>query len=194
MKARPVLTVILTISLLGGSIAAWAQSPKVARVGVLDVGSAADTSARITAFRNGLRELGHVDGQNITIEWRLRGRAGCAAFGSCLGAGRDEARRAGVYFHRRQLAELAVRNRLAWIGADREYAEAGCLRSYGPDRNDLVRQAASYVDRILKGAKPADLPVEEPTKLELIVNLRTAKALGLTIPSSILSRADQRID
>src|SRR5262249_17874187 len=97
-----------------------------------------------------------------------------------------------LYAHRRRLADLAVQSRLAWIGAAREYAEAGALLSYGADRNDLVRRAASYVVRILKGAKPADLPVEEPTKLELVVNLRTAKALGLTIPSSVLARADQR--
>jgi putative ABC transport system substrate-binding protein len=97
------------------------------------------------------------------------------------------------YTHRRRLAELAVKNRLAWIGGDRGYAEAGCLMSYGPDAKDLVRRAASYVDRILRGAKPADLPIEQPTRLELVVNLKTAKALGLTIPPTMLARADELI-
>jgi putative ABC transport system substrate-binding protein len=97
------------------------------------------------------------------------------------------------YTHRRRLAELAVKNRLAWIAGDRAYAEAGCLMSYGPDAKDLVRRAASYVDRILRGAKPADLPIEQPTRLELVVNLKTAKALGLTIPRTVLARADELI-
>ena len=97
------------------------------------------------------------------------------------------------YTHRRRLADLASRNRLAWIASAREYADAGCLMSYGANRNDLIRRAATYVDKILKGARPADLPVEQPTKFELVVNLKTAKALGLTIPQSVLLRADEVI-
>jgi ABC-type uncharacterized transport system substrate-binding protein len=95
--------------------------------------------------------------------------------------------------HRQRLAALAVKHRVAWIAADREYAEAGCLMSYGADPNDLIRRAGTYVDKILKGAKPADLPIEQPTKFELVINLRTAKALGLTIPPSVLARADEVI-
>jgi putative ABC transport system substrate-binding protein len=76
----------------------------------------------------------------------------------------------------------------------REDAEAGCLMAYGANYRDLVRRAATFVDKILRGAKPEDLPVEQPTKLEFVINGRTAKAIGLTIPPSLLQRADQIID
>jgi putative ABC transport system substrate-binding protein len=95
--------------------------------------------------------------------------------------------------HRRQIGELALKNRLPMIAELREFAEAGGLMTYGPNQLDLYRRAATYVDKILKGAKPADLPVEQPTKYEMIINLKTAKALGLTIPQSVLIRADEVI-
>jgi putative ABC transport system substrate-binding protein len=95
---------------------------------------------------------------------------------------------------RQRLAALAVRYRLASLCEWREMAEAGCLMSYGPNISDLYRRVATYVDRILKGAKPADLAVEQPTTFELVINLKTAKVLGLTIPQSILVRADQVIE
>jgi putative ABC transport system substrate-binding protein len=91
---------------------------------------------------------------------------------------------------RKQIADLAAKYRLPTISDAREVAEAGILMSYGADRTDLGRRAAIYVDKILKGAKPADLPVEQPTKFELIINLKTAKTLGLTIPPALLQRAD----
>jgi ABC-type uncharacterized transport system substrate-binding protein len=95
---------------------------------------------------------------------------------------------------RARLAELAVKHHLPGIYEDKGYVDAGGLMSYGPNFPDLYRRAASYVDRILKGAKPGDLPIEQPTKFELAINLKAAKALGLTIPQSLLLRADQVIE
>ena len=95
---------------------------------------------------------------------------------------------------RRRIAELALKHRLPAVFSVRDFAEAGGLMSYGAGRADLFRRAAVYVDKILKGAKPADLPIEQPTKFELVVNLKTAKALGVRIAPSLLSRADQVID
>ena len=91
-------------------------------------------------------------------------------------------------------AEAALRHRLPGVGLWRRWVDAGFLMSYGPNLSDMYRLSADYVDKILKGAKPADLPVQQPTKFELIVNLKTAKALGLTIPLSVLGRADEVIE
>jgi putative ABC transport system substrate-binding protein len=95
--------------------------------------------------------------------------------------------------HRRLLAELALKHRLPTIFAFREYAEAGGLIAYGPSYTELFQRAAAYVDNILRGAKPADLPVEQPTTFELSINLKTAKALGLTLPPAVLTRAGEII-
>jgi putative ABC transport system substrate-binding protein len=99
-----------------------------------------------------------------------------------------------TFFHRRRLADLAIYHRLPMMGGLPDYAEAGSLMSYWADRSDVFRRAAGFVDRILKGAKPADLPIEQPTKYELVANLRTARSLGITIPPSVLQRADRVIE
>jgi putative ABC transport system substrate-binding protein len=98
-----------------------------------------------------------------------------------------------MFVHRQRLADLAIEHRLPMMGNVRAYAGAGSLMSFWADRTDLSRRAASYVDRILKGARPGELPIEQPTKFELVINLRTAKTLGLTLPQSLLLRADEVI-
>jgi putative ABC transport system substrate-binding protein len=102
---------------------------------------------------------------------------------------------AGVFIeHSEQLADLTVKVRIPAVFYRREFVDAGGLMSYAANFSDNIRRAAAYVDKILKGAKPADLPVEQPTKLELVIDLKTAKALGLTIPPMLLARADEVIE
>jgi putative ABC transport system substrate-binding protein len=96
--------------------------------------------------------------------------------------------------HRQQIGDFVARNRLILVGTPRWLSEIGSLLTYGPNPLELNRQAAGYVDKILKGAKPADLPMQQPATFELIINLKTAKALGLTIPPSLLQRADHVIE
>jgi len=99
-----------------------------------------------------------------------------------------------ILFRSARIAEVALTNRLPSISFFREFSMAGGLMSYGANLFELVRRTAWYVDKILKGAKPAELPVQQPTKFDLAINLKTAKALGLTIPPSLLARADQVIE
>jgi putative ABC transport system substrate-binding protein len=326
---RLVLAIILTIALLAAPLAADARpaGKRVPRIGYLDGAPRSGNSARIEAFRQGLRELGYVEGQDIAFEWRyaegkadrlpglaaelvrlkvdviVTGGAGAtgpakqatstipivmaqdsdpvgsgfvaslarpggnvtglstlhptisgkrleilkevlprlsrvAFFGTstwvgnaqglretelaaaALGiklryldvadpkdfelafqaAGKGQAEAALMLVwgpilnpRRKEVAELAVRSRLPTVFREREHVQFGGLMAYGPNIPDLFRRAATFVDKILKGAKPADLPVEQPTKFELVINLKTAKALGLTIPPSVLARADEII-
>ena len=117
-----------------------------------------------------------------------------AAFARSSNAGMIVTASTSALIHRRLIVMLAARHRLPAVYSFRYFAATGGLLSYGPDPIDMYRRAASYVDRILKGEKPADLPVQTPTKYQLVVNLKTAKALGLDIPTSILARADEVIE
>jgi len=117
-----------------------------------------------------------------------------AAFAQSSNAGMIVTASTSAVIHRHLIAMLAARHRLPAVYSFRYFAATGGLLSYGPDPIDMYRRAASYVDRILKGEKPADLPVQTPTKYQLVVNLKTAKALGLDIPTSILARADEVIE
>jgi hypothetical protein len=148
-----------------------AQPPaKIPRIGMLWFGSpVVGPSPYLEAFRQGLRELGYTDGQNIVIDTRH------AAMRPAL------------------LPNLAAKSRLLAMYDVREFVEAGGLMAYGPNLPDLFRRAATYVDKILKGVNPGTLPVEQPMKFELVINLKTAKALGLTLPQSVLFLADQVI-
>jgi putative ABC transport system substrate-binding protein len=99
-----------------------------------------------------------------------------------------------LYDARKQIADLAIAYHLPMIGAVREMAEAGLLLSFGPELSDLFRRAGVYIDKIIKGVKPADLPVERPTKFNLVVNMTTARAIGVTIPDSTQLLADKIIE
>jgi putative ABC transport system substrate-binding protein len=146
-----------------------------------------------------LREV-EVAGRSLRVQLQILKAQGPEEFDSAFAAMTRE--RAGALYvvgdpmlrqHRRRLAELAAKSRLPAVYELKDHVEAGGLMAYGPSILDMYWRAATYVDKILKGAKPADLPVEQPTKFELVINLKTAKALGLTIPQSLLRRADEVI-
>jgi putative tryptophan/tyrosine transport system substrate-binding protein len=98
-----------------------------------------------------------------------------------------------TFTHRKRVADLALKNRIATIHGQIQFAEAGAMIVYGPNDADMFRRAATYVDKILKGAKPGDLPIERPVKFDFIINLKTAKQLGLAIPPNVLARANRVI-
>jgi putative ABC transport system substrate-binding protein len=97
-------------------------------------------------------------------------------------------------FHRRNIADLAIQRRLPAISGFKEFAQAGYIASYGSIRSNLFQRASVYVDKILKGTKPGDLPVEQPTKFELVINMKAANSLGLIVPPTLLTRADEVIE
>ena len=149
---------------------AQAQQPKkVPWIGFLSGASSSAVASRTGAFRQGLRELGYVEGKNIVIEWRYA-------------QGKLD-----------RLPTLAAKSQLPALYLNLEFVEDGGLMFYGVNLIDLYRRAATYVDKILKGAKPADIPIEQPKKFELVINLKAAKHIGLTIPPNVLARADRVI-
>jgi ABC-type uncharacterized transport system substrate-binding protein len=190
------LSLLATLELVGKRLELLKQAvPGVTRVAILrqpgGQGERTETdslkAAEVAARALGVR-LQFVEARGPTDFDRAFSDMTRARAGALIGLG-------GVMFfnERRHLVDLAAKNRLPAVYPLREYVDAGGLMSYGPDLADSLRRAATYVDKILKGAKPADLPVEQPTKFELVINLKTAKALGLTIPQSVLGRADEVI-
>ena len=166
--------------------------PKLSRVAVIgnstnpgDAQSLRETVLAAGTFEIYLRYLDVLDPKDIETAFRaaLKGRADAVlVLGNPI-----------LNSHRKQIVDLAAKHRLPATYARPEYVEAGGLMYYGTNYNDLYRRAATYVDKILKGAKPADLPVEQPTKFELVINLKAAKQIGLTIPPNVLVRADRVI-
>jgi putative ABC transport system substrate-binding protein len=165
--------------------------PKLSRVAVLVRATSPATAQYVKEAELAARNLGtQLQVLSVRDPRDLEGAFGTARGASALLQVDD----AMFTTHRTQIAELALKNRLPTISGLSETVEAGGLMSYGPHYGDLYRQAATQVHRILRGAKPADLPVEQPTRFELVINLKTAKALGLTIPQSVLGRADLVIE
>ena len=169
--------------------------PGVSRVAVLwqpgaqgertekDMLKEADVAARVVGVRLQIVEVRGPADFDRAFSDMTRARAGAlTVLGSSM-----------FVSERRRLVDLAAKNRLPAVYPQTEYVDVGGLMAYGPNAADMFRRAATYVDKILKGAKPGDLPVEQPTRFELVINLKTAKALGLTIPQSVLSRADEVI-
>ena len=168
-------------------------TPKASRVGVLfnpaNVSKPPDANqTRIAAEGMGLKVQTREVLERVDID------------GAFLAFAREHAEAvivlddAFIFLHARRVAELALKQRLPTMHVWPQSVAAGGLMSYGPNPDEMLRLAATYVDRVLKGAKPADLPVEQPTKFELVINLKTAKALGLTIPQTLMLRADQIIE
>ncbi len=166
--------------------------PKLTRLGVLwnpdnpvatQELKETEAAARSMGIEVQMAEIRHADDLQAVVSSMTKSRVGALIVMTD----------AVLYGQRNQIAALAIANQLPTVSWTGEFAKGGGLMSYGPDVLALARRAASYVDKILKGAKPADLPIEQPTKFELLINLKTAKALGLTIPQSLLLRADEVI-
>jgi ABC transporter substrate binding protein len=185
------------LTLLGASAAAWplaarAQQPdRVRRIGVLMPFAENDPEVKLrySAFTEALAHLGWTDGRNVRMDLRSAG-----SDANRIRALAQVVAGAQVPALRELIIRLAAQHRLPAVYPFRHYVASGGLISYGPDQVDQWRPAAGYVDRILRGEKPADLPVQAPTKYETVLNLKTAKALGLDVPATVLVRADEVIE
>jgi putative ABC transport system substrate-binding protein len=182
---------------------------KVPRMGWLAAGA---TPVLDDAVRRGLRDLGYVEGKNIIMEYRaaekldrlpavaaeLREPVNLEQACALMRRARAEAlvtiNSPLILTHLRPIVDLAAKSRLPAMHWESRWVDAGGLMSYGPSYSDLWRRTATYVDKILKGARPSELPIEQPTQFELVVNLKTAKALGLTITPSLLRRAERLLE
>lgn len=184
---------------LGALVAPWSVLAQTAvaapRIGWVSV---ADAGTRLEDLRFGLRESGYVGTRELRIDVRVAQRDAQsvqAAVNALLSApvALIVAHANAGLARASQIADFAHRERLLCLSGWAEFAQAGCVASYGPSLRDGYRRLAHYVDRILKGAHPSSLPVELPTRFELVVNLKTAKAIGLTVAPSVLLRADEVI-
>ncbi len=160
-------------------------------VGFLHSGAPETRQENVAAFRRGLAEVGYVEGRNVAVEYRWANDEPDRLTALAADLIRHHV---AVITNRDLLVALAARHAVPTIYSFREHTAAGGLMSYGTDTPDTYRQAAHYVARILKGDKPAELPVQQVTKVELVLNLKTAKALGITFPLNLLGRADEVID
>ena len=184
----------MSLDLVGKRLQLFKEAvPKISHVALL-----ADTTSRV--YKQATKQA-EITAPTLGMQLRAREISKAseldAVFASMIKEGADAVFGIGgtmLYVNRRQLADHALRNRLPMSCDSAESVEAGCLMAYSSSLTDLFRRAAASVDKILKGAKAADLPVEQPTKFELVINLKTAKALGLTIPQTLLLRADQVIE
>jgi hypothetical protein len=198
------LLLTLAFGLFVAALATNAQPlPTVHRIGLLRTGTALAEQPFLESIRQGLHDLGYVEGQNLVLEVRYaagneeRLRELAAELDSAFAAMTRAGAEALVVIEdallisplRGRIIDLAVKHRLPAMCDWRPSVAAGCLMAYGPSQPDTYRRMATYVDKILKGTKPADVPVEQPTKFEFVVNLKTAEALGLTIPPALLFQA-----
>jgi ABC transporter substrate binding protein len=197
------------ITLVGGAAAAWplaarAQQERIRRIGVLQALDADDPIAKssIAAFTHGLQESGWTEGRNLRIDQRwaagniARLMADAAELVRRGGLARTDGGAAGNPHHTNRVYQRRRSRRpgIHVVYPFRDFVADGGLISYGNNVSENYRQAAGYVDRILRGANPADLPVQAPTKFELIINLNTAKALGLDVPLQLQQLADEVIE
>jgi putative ABC transport system substrate-binding protein len=181
-----------------GTTAKWLEllkeiAPKLSRAGVLRDATVASGIGQWGAIQTAATSLG-IELLPINLARRADIEHAIGAFASEVNSGLVVTAGGAAAVNRELIIDLAARHRLPAIYSDRIFVEAGGLIGYGPDRIDQYRRAPFYIDRILKGEKPADLPVQAPTKYELLINMKTAKALGIDVPPQLLARADEVIE